>query len=413
MLSYADAVELIQQQLPPPAVVRLPLSMSSLKVLAEDVVADSDIPPFDKALMDGYAVRSQDVRKAPVQLHAIGISSAGRPLACKLAPGQCVQIMTGAVVPAGADAVQRVEKTGRINDSTVEILEAVSEGENILKQAGEVRRGQVVLRKGTVLTAVPIGVLAAFGYTHVSCYAAPRASIVSTGDEIVEITERPETGKIRNSNAYMLHAQCRSLALEVDLLPIVVDDPGELKKALSRALLNELVLFTGGVSMGEFDYLPRVLKESGADIILHKVAIKPGKPILVGRKDRSLIFGLPGNPVSSFVTFELFVRPAVRKWMGFAGSGLPKIWGNLLRDVRQTPGRIFFKAALTAYTNEQFQVDPLDTQGSSDLTGFAAANSLLVVGADVSFLPAGSRVEVLLLDRYFAAGDSPPSLECV
>lgn len=405
MLSYEEALREVLAQVPEPKVVRVPLQKSLGRVLAHPVLADLDLPPFKKSFMDGYAVRSQDTATAPVKLEVIGVVAAGRSSQPQVEAGEAVQIMTGAAVPPGADAVQMIEKTRPGGAETVELLEPVIPGENVAAQGNEVRQGETVLISGRELGAAEVGVLATFGHKEVEVYAAPTVAVIPTGDEIVEVGEKPAFGQIRNSNAHTLWAQCHNLGLNAQVFPVTPDDPERTRDVVSQGLQYDLLLFSGGVSMGEYDYVDRILEEEGVSIFVQKVAIKPGKPIVVGRKGDHLIFGLPGNPVSAFVTFELFVRPAVRRWMGFQSPCLPSVWGELTAETRQKPGRKFFKQARTFWKGDQYRVEPIETRGSADLVAFSLANSLMVLEADVTHLPAGERVEVLLLDNYFDEGN--------
>ncbi len=404
MLKYEEALSTLLGQVPLPQVAEVSIGESVGKVLAEPVVADLDLPSFDRAAMDGYAVRSRDVGETPVQLSVVGLLGAGSQAQPQVGSGEAVQIMTGAAVPAGADAVQMIEKTRRISDRLVEILETVTPEQNVSRLGSEVKKSSTVLERGRVIGPAEGGVLAAFGYSRLKIYRAPCATIVSTGDEVVEIDQRPQFGQIRNSNGHMLAAQCRDLGVKTRMLSLVRDDREEIRQAIATALKTELVLFSGGVSMGEFDYVQKSLVQEGVKIFFHKVAVKPGKPIVVGKKGEKLIFGLPGNPVSAFVTFELFVRPALKKWMGFEQYSLRKVRAKLMKPVVRKPGRIFFKAARTYLCGEGAQVEPIDTRGSADLVAFSRADSLLVVGADVSRLEVGHSAEVLLLSDYFQRG---------
>jgi len=405
MLTYEEALREVLAQVPEPKVVRVPLRKSLGRVLAHPVLADLDLPPFKKSFMDGYAVRSQDAATAPVKLEVIGVVAAGRPSQPQVEAGKAVQIMTGAAVPPGADAVQMIEKTRPGGAETVELLEPVTKGENVAAQGNEVRQGETVLVSGRALGAAEMGVLATFGHKEVEVYAAPTVAVIPTGDEIVEVEEKPVFGQIRNSNAHTLWAQCHNLGLDAQVFPVTPDDPERTREVVSQGLQYDLLLFSGGVSMGEYDYVHRILEEEGVSIFVQKAAIKPGKPIVVGRKGDHLIFGLPGNPVSAFVTFEVFVRPAVRHWMGFQSPCLPSVWGELVAETRQKPGRKFFKQARTFWKGDKFGVEPIETRGSADLVAFSSANSLMVLEADVTHLPAGERVEVLLLDNYFDEGN--------
>ena len=405
MLSYRQALTKVLDSVPEPQKVRASLLASQGRVLAEAVLADLDLPPFDKSFMDGYALRARDVHSLPRRLRLVGTTPAGSPRQLSVGSGQAVQIMTGAPVPRGADAVQMVEKTRRLDQDLVEILEPIGPGDNIAPRASEVKSGLAVLEPGRVIGPAEIAVLATFGQTDVAVFSAPRVAVLATGDEIVELDHRPAFGQIRNSNAYMLLAQCLTLPVEASVFPIVRDDPAAIRQALDQALDGDVVLFSGGVSMGEHDFVPRVVAEAGVDILFHKASIKPGKPILVGRRDDRMVFGLPGNPVSSFVTFELFVRACLRKWMGFQRRSLPRVRARLLKEVKQKPGRTFFKPASLLWQEQDFWVEPIETRGSADMVAFSRANALLVVPATVDLQSAGSRVDVLLLSDW-AEGES-------
>jgi molybdopterin molybdotransferase len=398
MLSYEEALAELLANVPKPRPQGVPLREALGRVLAAPIEADLDLPPFRKSFVDGFAVRSQDLGQTPAKLKVIGVIAAGDSSLPTIEGGQAAQIMTGAAVPPGADAVQMVEKTRRENEFEVEVLEPVGLGENVATQGSDVQLGETVLTEGRVVGPAEAGVLATFGRAEVEIYAAPRIAVIPTGDELVEVEQEPKFGQIRNSNAYALWAQCRRLGLDATVFSPVPDEPDQVRRSIREALGYDLAIFTGGVSMGEYDYVPRVLAEEGVTIFFHKAAIKPGKPILVGRKDDHMIFGLPGNPVSAFVTFELFVRPAVRRWMGFKRHSLHKVSGELIVDATQKPGRKFFKQAMTVWAEGRFRVRPIETQGSADLVAFSAANSLLILEPEVARLEAGQQVEVLLLD---------------
>ena len=400
LLSYQEALERLLPRVPSPLSVRTPLLSSLGKVLARSVSADRDLPPFDKSFMDGYAVRSQDAVSPSAKLKIVGTVAAGSSSLPTVGIGEAAQIMTGAPLPPGADAVQMVEKTRALDGALVELTEAVRPGQNVSFRGTEVKCGDVVLPAGRYIGAADIGVLATFGRTEVEVLKAPKAVIISTGDELVSVDQSPSFGQIRNSNGPMLWALCQELGVEAEVFPAVRDNPGEIAEAIDEALKSDLVLLSGGVSMGEYDYVYRVLGERGVDLIFHKVAVKPGKPIYVGKKAASMVFGLPGNPVSAFVTFQLFVRPSVRRWMGYDSGSLPRIEATLSQNVKQKPGRTFFKPARAFWRQGRFEVEPVETKGSADLAGFCNANSLLVMEADCAFLAQGSKVPVLLLDGW-------------
>lgn len=405
LYSYGDALRALLSVIPSPEIEELTLEQCRGRILAKDIHADIAVPPFDRSAMDGYALYSGDCAEVPARLEIVDSVPAGRSELPDIKRGQAAQIMTGAPLPAGCDAVQMVEKTIRIGNE-VEILEPVTPGQNVARAGSEVRQGDTVLSRGRVLGSAEIGVLASFGFIRPSVFKLPSVSILSTGDEIVEIEEVPAFGQIRNSNAWMLQSQCRALGLQSRIFPVVTDDLEETRKAVRTGLEADLLLFTGGVSVGEHDYVHRVLKEAPLETVFHKVAIRPGKPVLLATGRGKLAFGLPGNPVSAFVTFELFVRPAVRKWSGAEHPFLPQAKATLCDELRQKPGRLFFRPGRLAFKNDRFEVTGIATKGSADLVGFAQANALILMPADVSCLPAGSQVKVLLLERFFLDGDN-------
>lgn len=405
MLSYEEALARVLQAAPPPMTQEVALADSLGSVLAETVTADLDLPPFTKSFMDGFAVGSADTVNAPVSLAVIAEAPAGASDRLEIEAGQAVRIMTGAPVPKGADAVQMVERTRPDGSSRVVILEPLKPGENVAPAGDEVRKGQIVLDAGRVIGPAEIGALATFGRTTVRIFRAPEAMIFTTGSELVAIDKTPQYGQIRNSNSVMLQAQCRQLGVKAEFGGNVTDHAQDTLRALQRGLEKDFVVFSGGVSMGEHDYVHRVMNEAELEILFHKVAIRPGKPILAAVKGRKMIFCLPGNPVSCLVTFELFVRPAVRKWMGFEGSGLLRARGRLAAEVNQKTGRRFFKSACTRWTANGFQIHPIDTRGSADLTAFSRANSLLEIPAECRQMREGDLAEVTFLQSTFEGGE--------
>ena len=397
LLPYEDALERILSQCPSPATVALPLERCLDRVLAAPIHADADVPPFNKSFMDGFAVRSGDVGTVPARLAVVGEVAAGADSLPAVAPGETVRIMTGAPVPPDTDAVQMVEESRMVDEFTVEILKSVAPGANVSRQGREVAQGDVVLDAGQLIGPAEIGVLASFGQARPEVYRPLSAAVVSTGDELVPVEARPRFGQIRNSNGPMISALCRRLGMKVASEVSVGDDPERIAEVIRSGLKFDLLLLSGGVSMGEYDFVHRVLEREGARLIFHKAAVKPGKPICVGRKGSTLAFGLPGNPVSAFVTFQLFVRPLVRRWMGCESVSLRRVEATLTQAVSHKPGRTFFKPARMDWSGP-LRVSPVETGGSADLTGFARADSLLIIPSHVSGIAAGARVSALLLD---------------
>ena len=280
--------------------------------MAEEIRADMDLPPFDRSQMDGFAIRTEDAKNAPVDLKIIGESVAGKGFDEKLNSGEAVRIMTGARVPVGADAVQKVELTLE-NDGSVTITEKTRLQQNINAFASEIKKGEQIFESGEVITENMIAAIASFGYAKINVYKKPRVAIISTGSEIVDVADTPRKDQIRNSNSVMLKVFAGKFA-DVEILPSVKDDVENLRRAIETATGNfDVLITTGGVSVGDYDFTKPVLHGLGAKVFFERLSLKPGKPTVFARLNNCLIFGLPGNPVSAAVTFYLLVRTALLK----------------------------------------------------------------------------------------------------
>ena len=367
------------------------------RILAEDVRADMDLPPFDRARMDGYAVRSSDVGTAPVKLRVIGEIAAGAQFEHRVNAGEAVKIFTGAPVPDGADAVQKVEVT-RATGNSIEILESVTPGQFITPHASEVAAGEVVAETGRKIGPAEMAVLASFGYASVRVGRRPRVAVISTGSELVEVSSKPSGAQIRNSNSCTLAAYAERAGAIVDLSGIVEDTPEATRVALIRAADNrDIVITSGGVSMGDYDLVKAALKDIGAEIYFDRVIIRPGKPIVFARRGETYFFGLPGNPVSTSVTFNVFVRPAIRKMQGETSPVLATVSAQLSRSVKDSSSRRSYLPARFFTQEGRAMVEPLKWGGSSDFVAFMQANALIVVREDVHEIAEGELVDVLLL----------------
>ncbi|HUG44441.1 MAG TPA: gephyrin-like molybdotransferase Glp [Acidobacteriota bacterium] len=403
--TYEESLGRMLEQIPEPEPEATLLEHCRGRALADEVCADMDMPPFDKAMMDGFAVRSQDAAKAPAQLAIVGEQPAGAPVRLEVKPGQAIRIMTGAPIPSGADAVQKVEAT-REREGRVEILQSVSPGQNVSRQGSLVAKGSMVLERGRLIAAPEAGVLAMFGQAAPRVFRGLTARIQSTGSELTPVNELPAAGKIRDSNSHMLAALCQGLGMTCETGPIIPDEPEPTRAALRAARDRDFILLSGGVSMGLYDLVPRILAAEGFEVIFHKAAVKPGKPVLVARRSKCVLFGLPGNPVSCYVTFQLYVRPAVRKRMGFRRFDPLQVRAKLTEEVVQNPGRRFYRPGRIRRNGRHFEVAPVPTKGSADLIAFSSANAMFVMEADCSELAAGAWVETIIFEEKTSEVDS-------
>ncbi len=397
MITVDQALSLLLDQVETLGSESLAIEQAHRRILAEDIRADMDLPPFDRARMDGYAVRSSDVSTAPVKLRVIGEIAAGAQFEHRVNAGEAVKIFTGAPVPGGADAVQKVEVT-RANGHSIEILESVTPGQFITRQASEVAGGEVVAETGREIGPAQMAVLASFGYASVRVGRRPRVAVISTGSELVEVSSKPSGAQIRNSNSYTLAMYAERAGAIVDVLGIVEDTPEATRVALIRAADNhDIVITSGGVSMGDYDLVKAALKDIGAEIYFDRVIIRPGKPIVFARRGETYFFGLPGNPVSTSVTFNVFVRPAIRKMQGETAPAPAMVSAQLSRTVKDSSSRRSYLPARLFIKEGRAMVEPLKWGGSSDFIAFMQANALIVVREDVHEIAEGGFVDVLLL----------------
>lgn len=401
MIPVTEAIQIIKEQTRSLSSEQVELAAAMGRVLAADVIADSDLPPFDRSQMDGYAVRAADVLNAPARLRIVGESAAGRGWHQQLNAGQAVRIMTGAPVPSGADTVQQVELTRELaGENAVEILESAPLGKSIVKCASEIRKGQIVLTAGERISAAMMAALASFGYAQVNVRRQPRVTVLATGSELVPVDQQPAQDQIRDSNNYSIGAYAELAGAIVERLPLASDEISLLQNEIAQAAeKSDVVVTSGGVSMGAYDFTKDALKELHAEIFFERVALRPGKPTVFARlPDGTLIFGLPGNPVSVSVTFNLFARTALLALQGATEPMLQSGWALLANPVKGTVERESYLPALLTTSEEGVQIaQSLKWGGSSDFVGFAKATALIVLPADTKALAAGTRVRVLRL----------------
>jgi molybdopterin molybdotransferase len=383
------------------------------RVLAESVSADRDIPPFPRATRDGFAVRAADLVPLPAKLEVIAEVRAGEEpekIPANLVRGQAVSIMTGAPVPAGADAVVMVEYTSRLG-RVVEIARAVAAGENVVPRGAEARQGGALLECGLRLNAAAIALAASVGKSHLQVFRRPRVAVLTTGDEIVELSINPGPTQIRNSNSFSLAVQIREAGGEPVILPIAPDEPRRLRELIEQGLQSDLLLLTGGVSMGKYDLVEQMLSELQAEFFFTGAKIQPGRPVVFGwvpcastiagetssrEKRRKYFFGLPGNPVSTMVTFELFARPVLEALAGMAPRKLRFVHAKLKSDIRVKSGLTRFLPAVLSGEFENSQAELVAWQGSGDIAATARANCYVVVPPDRERIAAGEFVAVMM-----------------
>jgi molybdenum cofactor synthesis domain-containing protein len=401
MISVAEAIQIVRQQTPALETEQVDLPNALGRVLAQEVVADSDLPPFDRSQMDGYAVQASDTTNAPVSLRIAGESAAGKGWHQRMNSGEAVRIMTGAPIPEGADSVQQVELTHELKDGTVvELLAPVELGKSIVKRGEEIKAGETILRPGVTINAAMMAVLAAFGYAQVEVARRPRVAVAATGSELVSVDEQPGQDQIRDSNNYSISAYAELAGAVVQRLPLTRDETSLLKRQIAAAAENFDVLVTsGGVSMGVYDVTKNALKELGAEIFFERVALRPGKPIVFARlPGGALVFGLPGNPVSVSVTFNLFARTALLAMQGANEPVLKQETVLLARSVKGTMDReSYLPAQLMTNDDGESIAFPLKWGGSSDFVSFALTTALAIIPAGVKAVEAGSLVKAIRL----------------
>jgi molybdopterin molybdotransferase len=373
----------------------VPLTESMHRILREDVLADSDSPRFDKAIRDGFAVRFEDLSTVPAEFRIIAESRAGHAAAAgtNVIPMTCCEIMTGAAMPAGANAVVMVEHTERLSPDRVRILRSVRDGEGLMRLGVEVRQGDRILKSGKKILLADIGTLANFGKAHVAVSKRPRVAILATGDELVEVRENPDASRIRNSNSYSLHAQVSEAGAEPVMLGIARDNLADLRDKIRHGLDHDVVLVSGGVSMGKYDFVEDVFAEFGVKVLFDKVAMKPGKPTVFGHRDDTFVFGLPGNPVSTMVAFRMFVRPLISKLLHAEDSTPANLKAELEVATRRDTSRTAVVPALVRFEEQRYRIRTAPWKGSSDLAGLSRANALVVIPHGEGMIEAGEWVE--------------------
>ena len=396
-----EARKIILEKIKVQGTEKVSISEALGRILSEDIIARRNNPPMDNSAMDGYALKAKDIELAtsenPIKLEIIEDLAAGYSPKMTIQSGQAVRIMTGAPIPEGADAVIMQEDTER-NENSVQVKDKAEIRENIRDAGEDVREGETVIKKGAKLLPAHIGMMAVVGRSSVLVGRRPSVAILSTGDEIKDLDDSLSGPCIYNSNGYMLAAQVKSAGGIPSYLGIAHDNEEDLMEKFNWALQCDMVVSSGGVSVGDYDLVKASLKKMGQEMLFWKVAMKPGKPLAFGRIDNVPIFGLPGNPVSSFVSFEQFVRPSIRKMMGASQLSHLLVQAKLTHTVHKKAGRQHFLSAYVKWENGTCTVNPTQEQGSGILKSTVNANGLLIFPLELTEMTKGTEVTVQLLE---------------
>ena len=399
MITAAEAKGIILKNIKIKKPQRVPLSGALDLVLVRDIKAANSLPPFSNSAMDGFAVKSKDTKSASeemsVKLRVVGDLPAGHYSKKILKHGEAIRIMTGAPLPQGADSVVMVENT-KSDSKYVGIFKAAKHGENVRQKGEDVKTGEVVLKKGAVVTPQRIGMLAALGFKEVLAYPKIKVSILATGEELIRPGEKLRPGKIRDANSYILSSLVTALGVEPVNLGVVKDDLKEIGRKIKQGLRSDMLLISGGVSVGDYDYVKAALDNLGIKRLFWKVAIKPGKPIVFGKVKNKPVFGVPGNPVSAFICFTEFIAPAILKAMG---KDYRDIYASAIlgRDIRKEKGKIYFMSAILSNRNGKCYVTPIMPQNSAMLRPLSQANAILVLDEESNCIKSGAAVKVKIL----------------
>jgi molybdopterin molybdotransferase len=368
-----------------------PVDESMGRILQEDIHSKIEMPPFDKSAVDGYAVNASDVKKVPARLRWAGLIQAGESFGRRLARGECVKIMTGAPIPEGADSVIMVEDS-RQQGECAELFKPSKKGENVCFKGEDLKKGQNVLKKGIKVFSSHVAILATVGRPVVRVAGKPRVAVLNTGGEIVPLGKKLGRNKIYNSNGPMLSALLKADGIEPRFLGIAKDNVRDLKKEIRKGLSADILLISGGVSMGDYDLIPDVLRKLGVKKIFHKVNIKPGKPLFFGRRQKgALVFGIPGNPVSNFLAYLIFVRPALNKMMGCRSCKPAFKEGIIETGFYSRAGRKHFVLVKVSKRGNRYYLTPVTSHGSADVLALSKADGFMAVGQHTGVIKKGSK----------------------
>lgn len=398
MIDFENALGIVLKHARQLNTEEIPVEKSIGRMLKEDVYSGIEMPPFDKSAVDGYAVIARDIGKLPARLKCTGLIQAGDTCRRKIARGECMKIMTGAPMPENSDSVIMIEDT-RQSGTYAEMLKKAATGDNVCYRGEDLKTGQRVLKKNTEIFSSHAALLATVGRRCVKVTRKPRVAVLNTGAEIMPAGRRLGKNKIYNSNGPMLLALLRRDGIKAGFLGIARDERKELGKTIKQGLKADILLISGGVSMGDYDIVPQILKDSGVKKIFHNVRIKPGKPLLFGTKGTRVVFGIPGNPVSNFLAYIMFIRPAVYKMMGFDSCAVRFERGIVEKEFRQRAGRKHFVPVKIAKKDNCCRLTPLKSHGSADVLTLSLSDGFMVVEPDTAAVRKNSRVDFVTWKR--------------
>ncbi len=403
-VDYEKALEIVLSHARPLPIEKVSLFESLNRVLAEDIPADKDNPPVNVSAMDGYGVRYEDIKNVPVKLKIVDDIPAGKVPEKVVGEKEAVRIFTGSAIPKGCDTVVPVEYTEE-NSGFVLIKTSFPKGSNVREKGEDYKKGKILLKKGTLITPVEMGILASVNRTYVRVSTKPRVGIITTGSEIVEPGKDFENPlQIRNSNAYLLYGLIKEAGGEPIYFGIVDDDKNKTKKALIEAFRGcDILITSGGISMGDYDFIKEVISEIGVETLFYKVKVKPGKPVFFGKLGEKFLFALPGFPVSTVVSFNMFVFPFIRKSLGARNIFRKKVKGVLVKDFkRRKADRLEFARCKYVYDSEtgSYKVSPLRRQGSGILSAMTENTALMIVPIGIDYIPSGNFIDLILVKEF-------------
>ncbi len=404
MISVEEAQKIVLNAELKPAVKRLPILEALGMIMAEDIISSDDIPIYDNSAMDGYAVRTIDIKGAdksyPIRLVLAGEDiPAGKIPRVRVDPGFCISIMTGAPIPAGADSVVIKEDTQR-DGSSVMVFREIKKGENVRYRGEDIKKGNTVFKTGDMINPASIGILASLGIDKIKVYGSPVIGVLATGDELIGIDGKLIAGKVRDSNSYLLSAQIKEMNVEYRRYGIVRDDEELLSKNIKKALKEcDILVLSGGISVGDYDLVKETLEDIGAELIFWRVNQSPGRLLAFFKCGSKFIFGLPGNPVSAMICFEMYIRPMIRKSMGYQGLFRPEISAEAIYDFNNKAGRVNFVRVIVERRQGDYLFKTDDSQEPGILSPMARANGIAYLPVDMGDVKKGSMVKIYLLSE--------------